>query len=147
MCLEESKIKVYLQKIQIHSSKILSFKTNFEKNIDIKVVVDKIMKKSILWWAQHHYCYKLKNKTSSIVSYIKMEFSKLKKSCKLLKTPGPISSSNHIIMNKHMTCQGRIKQWKNVPNNHFGLILGIEVRTTWLFHVKISKVGIFCPPV
>jgi len=40
---------------------------------------------------------------------------------------------------KGMACVGRTKKCNIVPSNHFGPIPGVEVGTTWLFRVQVSR--------
>jgi len=78
------------------------------------------------------YCPSCKNDENEIVK----AGEKLKVSKK--KTPESMSTSKRD-WGKGMACVGRTKKCNIVPSNHFGPIPGVEVGTTWLFRVQVSR--------
>ena len=82
------------------------------------------------------YCPSCKNDENEIVK----AGEKLKVSKK--KTPESMSTSKRD-WGKGMACVGRTKKCNIVPSNHFGPIPGVEVGTTWLFRVQVSRKKIF----
>ncbi|CAI9727269.1 E3 ubiquitin-protein ligase UHRF1-like [Octopus vulgaris] len=71
---------------------------------------------------------------------------RLKESKKRAKMPSAKNTSTRD-WGKGMACVGRQKECTLVPPDHFGVIPGVPVGTTWKFRVQVSEAGIHRPHV